>query len=128
MVNKAREYVGTPYHHSGRDKNGVDCAGVLYCIFKDLGKPLRPIPMYGRLTTSKFLLDQVEENFTFVTGHLDDALPGDILLIRFNKTPQHLAVYTGDTIIHSYEKSGAVVEQRLNDMWKKRIVGVYRSV
>lgn len=128
MVSKAREYVGTPHHHSGRDCNGVDCAGLLYCVFKDLGLPLRPIPMYGRIVDPNFLIERVEENFSLVPGHLDDAIPGDILMIRFNKTPQHVAILTEGKIIHSYEKAGQVVEQRLNDMWKSRVAGVYRNV
>lgn len=51
---------------------------------------------------------------------------GDILLMRFDGEPQHLALYTGENIIHSYETMGKVVEHALTDTWNRRITAVYR--
>ncbi|MBK7357516.1 hypothetical protein [Propionivibrio sp.] len=51
---------------------------------------------------------------------------GDILLIRFSGDPQHLAIFTGETIIHSYASVGAVCEHRMADVWAARIVCAYR--
>ena len=55
-------------------------------------------------------------------------LPGDLLLMRFAGEPQHLAVFTGETIIHAYQATGRVVEHSLDDKWRRRIVRVYRFV
>jgi hypothetical protein len=46
--------------------------------------------------------------------------------MRFGNEPQHLAVFEGDNVIHAYESIGRVVEHRLDDKWRKRIVRVYR--
>ena len=84
--------------------------------------------MYGRLIQSRFIIEQVSDNFSPVAGGINAALPGDVFLIKFNGQPQHLAIFTGDSIIHAYEKAGKVVEQRFADVWRKKIAGVYRRV
>jgi cell wall-associated NlpC family hydrolase len=55
-----------------------------------------------------------------------DMHAGDLLLMRFSGEPQHLAIYTGDTIIHAYERVGKVVEHGMDAAWRRRIVRVYR--
>lgn len=40
--------------------------------------------------------------------------------------PQHLAIFTGDTLIHSYASVGSVCEHRLASVWAARIVCAYR--
>ena len=46
--------------------------------------------------------------------------------MRFSGEPQHLAIFTGENIIHSYESVGKVCEHRMADVWAVRIVRVYR--
>ena len=52
--------------------------------------------------------------------------PGDLLLMRFAREPQHLAVLVGENIVHAYANAGRCVEHRLDDAWSRRIVRVYR--
>ena len=33
----ARQFLGIPYRHGGRDKNGLDCLGLAYIFYKELG-------------------------------------------------------------------------------------------
>jgi cell wall-associated NlpC family hydrolase len=47
-------------------------------------------------------------------------------MMRFTGEPQHVGIYTGDTLIHAYESVGKVVEHRMDDKWLRRIVRVYR--
>ena len=125
MVSKAREFVGVPYHHTGRNRVSVDCAGLIIAIYNELNKPLPPVPLYGRVIDPKYLLKYVGQSFEQL-GSISCAMPGDILVMRFNHIPQHLGIYTGTGIIHSYEKVGKVVEHRLADVWKTKITAVYR--
>jgi cell wall-associated NlpC family hydrolase len=57
---------------------------------------------------------------------VDKPQPGDILLMRFVREPQHLGIHAGDTIIHSYQRAGKVTEHRMDNVWRDRIVAVYR--
>lgn len=127
MVSKAREYLSVPYRHCGRDRNSVDCAGLILCAYKDAGVELPPVPTYGRMVKPDFLLKMMNNRFKLIGG-INNAELGDVIVLRFSHQPQHLAIFTGNAIIHSYEKVGKVVEHRLADVWIKRIVGVYRYV
>jgi cell wall-associated NlpC family hydrolase len=53
-------------------------------------------------------------------------VPGDILLIRFTKQPQHLGIYTGENIIHADSDAGKCCEHILNRRWSSRVVRIYR--
>jgi len=48
------------------------------------------------------------------------------LLMRFMGDPQHLAIYAGETIIHAFAAGRKVCEHRLDDVWRARIVRIYR--
>ncbi|OYW62746.1 MAG: hypothetical protein B7Z31_00300 [Rhodobacterales bacterium 12-65-15] len=51
---------------------------------------------------------------------------GGLMLMRFGKEPQHLAICAGDTMIHSYGSVGKVVEHRFSDVWRARVVKSYK--
>ena len=36
VVEKARDYLGTPYIYAGESKRGVDCSGLVYCVYQDV--------------------------------------------------------------------------------------------
>lgn len=138
VVSAAHEWLGTRFKHQGRikindtDKGGCDCLGLIIGlnIKSKYGDNLKIFDQlnYPRLITSNILLerfnlllDQVEHN---------EISPGDILLIKINNWPQHLAIVTSInpyiTIIHSYLQARRVVKQYLTKEWKENIVAVYR--
>jgi uncharacterized protein YijF (DUF1287 family) len=58
---------------------------------------------------------------------------GDVVWMRFEKEPQHLGivgdyVHGGLSLIHAYNGAGVnrVVEHRLDDTWRARIVAAWR--
>lgn len=124
IITAARAELGTPFRHQGRlPGKALDCAGLAVVVARrwhtvDEPTAYGPTPNNGQL---EFWLDK--QTFLERAGA---AIEGDILLMRFSKEPQHLAIFTGATIIHSYESVGRVVEHRLDDVWFKRIVRVYR--
>jgi hypothetical protein len=53
----------------------------------------------------------------------------DIVLMRFRADPQHFALISRTDpyyIIHASSSTGEVVENRLDDLWRSRIVRAYR--
>lgn len=123
VVTAARLYLGCPYHHQGRSRYGIDCAGLVVAAYRELGIELQDLPAYGREPWRDGLRQTVELNFSLVDG---PAEPGDILLLRVRREPQHLAIVTDTGIIHAYASVGKVVETRLDKHWFDRIVGIYR--
>lgn len=125
IIDEAREYVGTPYHHQGRLKKiGVDCAGIIVGINLKFGLTTHDVKGYTP-TPHNNLLALALLDAGFKKKSRDNMEPGDCLLMRFDMEPQHLAIFTGDSIVHSYRKIKQVVEHRLNDVWKNRVVAAY---
>jgi cell wall-associated NlpC family hydrolase len=124
----ARQCLGTPFRHQGRLLGvGLDCAGVAIHVARQIGVGHLDVSGYGRTPVD----GQLERSLD--TPALPGArrkgrraAPGDLLLMRFAGDPQHLAITTGDTLIHAYESVGQCCEHRLSSMWAARIVRVYR--
>lgn len=125
IIAAARECVGTPFAHQGRILNrALDCAGVAVHAARSVGLDVAEPAAYSRLPNAAMLEWWLEQQ-TFLE-RVSDMQPADLLLMRFTGEPQHLAVYTGDTIVHAYQAIGRVVEHGLDAKWRRRIVRVYR--
>lgn len=101
----------------------MDCAGLLVLAFRDCGVELKDLQGYTRHPWRDGLLRALGVNFSLVQGNPE---PGDILLFRITREPQHLAIATDKGMIHSHAGSPGVVEHRMDAYWTDRLVGVYR--
>lgn len=134
IVAIARELLGTAYGHQGRLAGvAVDCAGVPVHVWNRLGLPLDAShpARYGRLPVPTEMREQLDRHLVRVPRA--DMQIGDVVWIRFQVEPQHLAivgdyVHGGFSLIHAHNGSGLrkVVEHRLDETWAKRIVAVWR--
>ena len=132
IVQEARSWLGTPFHHQGRCKGvGVDCAGLVIAVAKALGlsdfdtQDYTPVPDGQRL---ECLCHTHLQHLP-----LEQLAPGDVLLFRFDQQPQHLAIaadhlQSGLSLIHAYLPARKVVEVRLDARWRQRLVAAFRMV
>lgn len=128
IVAAARGWLGTPFHHQGRLKGvGVDCAGVIVSVARELDIGDVDIRGYGHRPDSRELEQLCHEHMTPVS--LARSGPGDVLLIMIDGAPQHLAFRTeinGDRgMLHSYAPARKVVEHRIDQEWVGRIVSAF---
>lgn len=125
IVEQARAYLGTPFVHQGRHVSGLDCIGLVVAVARDLGIDLVDRPGYGRQPFRGLLEAELAAQLNPVP--MDELSKGDIMLLRWpNGQPTHVAIYTGRTMIHSYERRGMVVEHRFIDGKPCTLAGVYR--
>lgn len=128
IVTTARGYLNTPFHHQGRVKGvGIDCAGLLICVARDLEvrDPSWDVSNYGPLPNGDELQQHLARNLQPIAIEAADA--GDVLLMRFSKEPQHIAILTSaDYVIHSYAQVKKVVEHRLDSVWRARVLAAFR--
>lgn len=142
IVNQARSWLGTKFHHQGRikingkNKGGCDCIGLVVGVASELdlksrdnGKCLIDFDRagYAKMPDGKLLKDELDRHLIPVA--VDEVQPGDLLLFKFEKEPQHVGIvsdYKGLGIIHCYAQAREVVEHRLDEIWINRIVGAYR--
>ena len=142
IVEEARKWKGTVFHHQGRlicqgkNKGGVDCIGLLVGVCKGLaisdnaGVLLHQFDRidYAREPQGNLLRDGLSKHFTNVEPSTVKA--GDILLFKMALQPQHIAIVTDVCgkdifIIHAWQPVGKVVEHRISGSWINRIVAAY---
>lgn len=126
IIAAARECIDTPFQHQGRIPGlALDCVGLGAVVAEKLNMPLQQTLAYGRLPNNAMLESWIDRQ-PFIERVTGELMPGDVLLMRFLKEPQHMAIYTGKNIIHAYQPMGKVVEHVMDEKWKRRIVRAYR--
>ena len=133
IIDEARTWLGTPFHHQGRLKGvGADCAGVVDGVARAFGFSGNVPVNYGRQPDCKAMKAVLNEHMDPIP--VAEATLADVLWFAFDGDPQHVGIITDIGILHSYSlrshlsglEAGRCVEHRLNDLWRKRIRGAWR--
>lgn len=143
IVEVARSFIGSKYHHQGRMKKtdnhdgGIDCIGLIIEVARKLsikGSDNKDLSFYNRLdysyTPSAHLLPE------FLDKHLikidqTKITNGDVLLFGVFGNSTHVGITFIDEIgnlgiIHCYESIGKVTAHLLSKTWQRMIISAYR--
>ena len=137
VIDESRRWKGTPWVHQGHTRGlGCDCAGLVGGVAVSLGIvpadwwdfECAPHSGYSRQPLGNGLI-VILDNFMHQIS-LEMAQPGDVLVMRFRRDPQHLAILApyatgGRAIVHALSNPGCVVEHRLDDRWMARVTHAY---
>jgi len=129
IASKAREWLGTPYHHHQRQIDlGVDCLGLLIAIAEDLDiggayseTSFTPYKGYSRNPNPNKMLKGMQAFLKPLSG---EGMIGDICLIETRPgLPAHLGIKVTDTtIIHACAVARKVIEvpipHNINSWWQ----------
>ncbi|MDA0780790.1 MAG: NlpC/P60 family protein [Rickettsiales bacterium] len=140
IVVEARSWIGTRFHHQGRvkkssnDKGGVDCIGLILGVAEAVGITHNGISYYNYDKREYAKVpdnDRLKLSFQKYLKEIDtaDVKSGDILMFKFDKEPQHVGFVVKEkkyiNLIHCYMQARGVVEHRLDEYWKNRIVTAF---
>ncbi len=119
FVNKCIKYIGTPYKFGGIDKNGLDCSGLIYLAFFEMGQNI-PRISYKQAEIFK----EISKN---------DLQIGDLLYFKVNsKKINHTGIVSKiikrDEIyfIHASTSSGVREDNLFSTFWHSKFVKVTR--
>ena len=128
IIEAARSWIGTPYHHQASLKGvGVDCVGLIRGVYEEV---------YNTKVDEKFDYsadwgdangneDMVLAAYKYLEPvPVEERSPGNVILVRWRKhrVAKHSMILTGDNrAIHAYNRS-PVSEINLNDWWTQKIV------
>lgn len=130
VIDAARAWIGTPFHHQGRALGvGVDCTGLILCAFNACGAGMADVIGYPRIPSGGDLRKELSARFSKVGGAVPQ--PGDVLELTLERDPTHVAIYTErGTIIHANGSPASalnrVIEHRFIDPWTRRLRGIWR--
>jgi cell wall-associated NlpC family hydrolase len=132
LVESARSFLDVPFKHRGRSRKGLDCAGLVWCAYEQLGIKHPDLERYGREPHQNGMMRVVLE----ALGR-PAQLPiqeGDVLVLRFDKEPHHMAIVGADrhyglSMIHADGSPGVrrVVEHGLDKRWRDRVYAAFRG-
>jgi cell wall-associated NlpC family hydrolase len=119
IVTATRQWLGTPFHHQARLKGvGCDCIGLVIGVARELGliAPEFDIVGYPRVPDGVSLMALARLHMTQIDRA--DMQPGDVVVLSFDKDPQHFGIlgdypHGGLSIIHGASNPGRVIETRL---------------
>ncbi len=134
VVAEAREWIGTRWCHQAAVKGvGTDCVGLIGGVALQLGLPdaqtwaqAQDLHNYGRDPDPTMLLREAAKLLDPV--YLPEVRAGDILLLRFEREPQHFAIVSEafpSMMIHAYAQARRVVECNIDAVWRSRIVKAF---
>lgn len=126
LLDEARSWVGVPFLHQGRSRHGVDCAGFVVALMRSAGElppDFQDVCNYARRPNGQ-LLQLISRYCTRASKEA----PGLLVLIRWPKDaqPSHVALLTGPTLIHCYERRRAVVEHSYRGSWRRDTHSLWR--
>lgn len=113
LIEKALEYIGTPYLAGGHSAKGMDCSGLVHRAFADLAVKIphnsTEIARFGQLIPQ-----------------LNELMPGDLLFFTQPYSKQlitHTGIFLGDgQFIHTSTSAGVVVQPLATAYWERRFV------
>lgn len=137
IVAHTRRYIDVPFVHQGRGESGVDCLGLLLMVAQKAARRFEAqqvteidVPTYG-YRPDTVLLKQKLDRF-LVPIPAKELMPADVVLLKVNGSPQHLAIICdypmeGELgMIHAYAPARAVIEHRYDRAWRQDTYAAYR--
>jgi hypothetical protein len=117
-VDTAKGYLGTPYVYAGVSKSGVDCSGLVHCVFKDVtGKAL-----------PRRVVDLLNAGCT-IPGSLS---PGDLVFFDTTGGPSHVGIYIGEKkFVHAASegpRTGVIISSLDERYYGTRYIGARRYI
>ena len=125
------KYVGIPFVEMGRERDGLDCWGLVRLVYDEVWGIGLPTYLDGystlrdREAVSGLLTRGSEEGcWNRVEG---DRQQGDVLLFRVLNMPLHVGlVADGGRMLHCERFVGTVLERYGRPPWRDRLLGAYR--
>lgn len=129
IVDEARTWLGVPWVHQGRSRDGIDCAGLAQQVAAAVRGYAFDITNYAAQATDETMLALCAEHMDSV--RLNAMEPGDIVVVRFGDQ-RHMGLI-GDyphgvelSLIHASTYFNKVVEHRLDGVWRRRCLAAFR--
>lgn len=127
IVTEARTWMGVPWRHLGRNRQGVDCAGLVVVVAKALGVADYDHTGYTRKAFDHTMLLHFQNNMR--QKAIAEGKPGDVLLFADGKFPFHVGMlaerYDALSLVHAYAERRKVVEEQYTGEWPKRALACF---
>ncbi len=129
FVEEANTWVGVRYKDKGRDRGGVDCAGIMIKAAQAVGLTTYDTTNYSRRPDPREFLREMK-------GHLDRILKseighGDVCVFAEPSHPCHVGIVDVDAggivhVIHAWAPAKKVIREVLTGHRRERMLMAFR--
>lgn len=133
IAERARSLIDVPFLHQGRDKNGMDCVGLLAYAIQ---YPFEQIPAYPRDPYNRELERAMTAAFgdpILLKPSIEDLREGDLAAMQYRGPIRHVGIVLNHptiegalSLIHTDAMTEKVIEHILDAKWLRRIEKVWR--
>ena len=128
IVAAARGYLGVPWRHQGRTRAGLDCAGLIVMVARDLSLSDYDSTAYGRRAQGHAFIEPFRQTMDGVP--LPEMQIGDVLLFADAAYPCHCGIVSErhqlPHLIHAYALRRQVVEEPYAGEWPAKVKFCFR--
>lgn len=128
IIDAARTFLGTPFHHQGRAKGaGIDCIGLLVGAASEAGIAIQDRIDYPRQPIPAELLADLAANLDPVESMEPSVADVLVFWIADEWTPQHVGLATDVGMIHAWAGGRQRVQEHgMTQGWRARLHSVWR--
>lgn len=130
LVEAARGYLGVPWRHLGRSREGLDCIGLVLLAARDCGIAVHDPAPYEREPSSQRLRQELSLVLNEVP--IADARADDVLVFNLGVYAGHIGIrgdhpdYRVPSVIHAYAPRRRVIEEPLAMIDAGTLTGAFR--
>ena len=123
------DYIGIPFKERGRDRQGIDCYGLVALIFKEqcgIDLPLF-VEGYERIKGEEANISAQIQAEAVAWETVTDPDPFDVAVFRIAGLPLHVGVVAiPGYMIHALKGCDVSCERYQHPLWQPRLDGFYR--
>lgn len=129
----ALSYVGTPFQHQGRNRAGIDCAGLTVCAARDVGRYVEDFRAYPRVPRRGELRRKAIEVFGAPLTSEDQWSFGNVCLFRTKLHPHHIGILCPHPdykwgIVHACGNAKKVIHVGFDATMRRNLVHVLPGI
>ncbi|MFH1158913.1 MAG: NlpC/P60 family protein [Pseudomonadota bacterium] len=123
-------YIGLPFKEHGRDREGVDCWGLVRLVMAEQFGIALPSYATEYDSTEKpdqlaHVVDKEKKRWTEIAPGQE--ISGDVVVMRMLGQPIHVGMVIGDgRMLHILKGIDATHESYMSSVWKDRVTGFFR--
>ena len=121
-------YIGIPYMDRGRDRDGVDCWGLVQLWYREQLNIEVDDYLYAYTAAADFesVSDAIKKHKA-EWQPVDDPEFGDVLVFKIAGYPMHVGIkMKGDDFLHAFQGTQSCLERLSDIAWNRRLHEVYR--
>jgi cell wall-associated NlpC family hydrolase len=128
IVAAARSWLGVPWRHQGRTRQGVDCAGLVVLVGRELGLADYDTHAYSRRPEGQGFVQHFRAAMDGIP--LPEARLGDVLVFADTAYPCHCGFLTEKLgqphLLHAHALRRKVIEEPYAGEWPAKVKFAFR--